>query len=71
MRKRIATDILNSGLMLEKHVRTTVNICFKVHDSVEFKMLDGVFVKRATRDLERRTRKDLLLHNFHRLTLGI
>jgi hypothetical protein len=68
----MATDILNGGLMLEKSVPTTVNICFKVHGSVEFKRLDSVFVKKVTRDLcKERTCKGLLLENFRYLILGI
>ena len=72
MRKRMATDILNSSVLLEDTMPTTVNICFKVHDSVEFRRLDCVFVKKAIRGLcKGRTYKGLLLENFRCLILRI
>ena len=68
----MVTDILNSGVLLEDTMPTTVNICFKVYDGVEFRRLDRVFVKKAIRGLcEGRTRKGLSLENFCCLTLRI
>lgn len=72
MRKRMAAEIANGGLLIEDPVSRTANMCYRVHDGVESRGLDAVSVKSATRVLhEGKARKCMSLENFRRWISGI